>query len=64
MDSNTLLIPRDRPDSIVLDEMEFEIRSWDFGRELTQTQLAERLFYLARCGVGVVVFCDDPNLAG
>ena len=40
---------RDRPVKL-LDEIEFEIRMWDSDRELTQAQLAERLFDIAREG--------------
>ena len=40
----------DRPDPRLIDEIEFEIRMWDSDRELTQAQLAERQFDIARKG--------------
>lgn len=52
---------RDRPTKI-LDEMVFEIRSWDFDRDLTETELAERLFDLANGIVCGVLASEDPNL--
>jgi len=36
---------QDRP-ARTIEEMEYEIRNWDMGRELSDTQLAERLFDL------------------
>ena len=38
----------------IIEEMVFEIRNWDMARELSDTQLAERLFDLVRGEGGTV----------
>ncbi len=56
-----MLEERDRPVKTI-DEMVFEIRSWDYDRELSETELAERLFDLAHGVFRGVVAGQDPNL--
>ncbi len=45
-----------------MEEIEFEVRQWDTGRDLSRAQLAARLFKLAKGDKAGVAADDCPDL--